>query len=45
MSYDGVRLHAYGIDGLDDASFSADGHRMTVSVWINAQRRLLVYQR
>jgi len=45
MSYDGVRLQAYGIDGLDDASFSADGRRMVISVWKNAQRRLLVYQR
>jgi hypothetical protein len=45
MSYDGVRLRAYGIDGLDDASFSADGHRIVISVWENAQRRLLVYAR
>lgn len=45
LSYDGVRLQAYGIDGLDDASFSADGRRMVISVWKDAQRRLLVYQR
>jgi len=45
MSYDSVRLQAYGIDGLDDASFSADAHRMAISVWQNAQRRLLVYDR
>jgi hypothetical protein len=45
MSYDGVRLHAYGIDGLDDASFSNDGKRMAISVWRDAQRRLLVYDR
>jgi len=45
MSYDGVRLRAYGVDGLDDASFSSDGHRIVISVWENAQRRLLVYAR
>jgi hypothetical protein len=45
MSYDGVRLRAYGIEGLDDASFSADGHRMVISIWRNAQRQLLVYDR
>ena len=45
MSYDGVRLQAYGLDGLDDASFSADAHRIAISVWQNAQRRLLVYHR
>ena|GEM_PF-3136053 len=45
MSYDGVRLSAYGIDGLDDATFSADAHRIAISVWLNAQRRLLVYER
>lgn len=45
LSYDGVRLQAYGIDGLDDASFSADGRRMVISVWKDTQRRLLVYQR
>jgi hypothetical protein len=45
MSYDGVRLHAYGIDGLDDVSFSADGHRIVISVWRNGQRQLLVYER
>jgi len=45
MSYDGVRLRAYGIDGLDDASFSADGHRMVISIWKNGQRQLLVYER
>src|SRR6185369_2861983 len=32
MSYDGVRLQAYGLDGLDDASFSADAHRIAISV-------------
>jgi hypothetical protein len=45
MSYDGVRLHAYGIDGLEDASFSDDGRRVVIDVWMNAQRRLLLYQR
>jgi len=45
MSYDGTRLSAYGIDGLDDATFSADAHRIAISVWLNAQRRLLVYER
>ncbi|HJW93714.1 MAG TPA: hypothetical protein VJ901_08855 [Thermoanaerobaculia bacterium] len=45
MSYDGVRLHAYGIDGLEDASFSNDGHRIAIDVWVNAQRRLLVFDR
>jgi hypothetical protein len=45
MSYDGVRLSAYGIDGLDDATFSADAHRIAISIWQNAQRRLLVYER
>lgn len=45
MSYDGVRLHAYGIDGLEDASFSNDGRRIVIDVWVNAQRRLLMYQR
>lgn len=45
MSYDGVRLHAYGIDGLEDASFSDDGRRIVIDVWMNAQRRLLLYQR
>jgi len=45
MSYDGVRLRAYGVDGLDDAGFSSDGHRIVISVWEKAQRRLLVYAR
>lgn len=45
MSYDGVRLSAYGIDGLDDATFSADAHRIAISIWQNAQRRLLVFER
>lgn len=45
IAYDGVRLHAYGIDFLDDASFSADGRRVAISVWTGALRRLLVFQR
>jgi WD40-like Beta Propeller Repeat len=45
LSYDGIRLRAYGIDGLDDASFSRDGRRIAISVWTAGQRRLFVYER